>query len=410
MPENNSGQQQKTEVLEHQIREQTSALEMLHDIASMANQAQSVEDAMQYCLRRVAEHNGWSFGHAFLPAKDDPELLLPGYVWYGQDTDPFQGFRELTLKTTIRRRDCLPWRVYALGKPGWTNNISGELSEERARLARELGIATVAVFPVMVESRVVGVVEFFSEKPIELKPEMLKPMASIGTQLGRVIERKAFQDQLLTLAEDEQRRIGQELHDDVGQELTGLALTAETLAELLHEDDGPAGRLARGILSALDRTRRKTQALSRSLVPAEVDGPGLEAALEGLALQMDERDGISCHFRCHGDSRVADGQTATQLYRIAYEALHNVLADNQADRTRKIEIALDNDDSATQLAVRDQEAHVPLDGDRSTEMGLQIMRYRAGLIGGTLSIQPSATGGVAVNCRLPKDHPRRTHP
>ena len=407
--EEKSGQKQRMEVLEDQVRERTSALEMLHDVASMANQAQSVEEAVQYCLRRVAEHNGWSFGHAFLPAKDEPDLLMPGYAWYSRDADAFRGFRDLTLKTTIQRDNSLPWRVYEVGKPDWTTDISRELTDDRAKLAEELGVATLAAFPVMVAKRVVGVIEFFSEKPIDPQPEMLEAMASVGMQLGRVIERKAFQDQLLTLSEEEQRRIGQELHDDVGQELTGLALTAETLAELLRDDNGPIGRLARGILSALVRTRRKTQALSRSLVPAEVDGAGLEAALENLALQMDEKDATSCRFRCSGNQRVADSQTATQLYRIAHEAITNVLSNGRLDRIRDVEILLDTTASAIELRIRDKEAELPLGDDRRAEMGLQIMRYRARLIGALLSIEPSAVGGVCVVCTLPQDNSRRTH-
>jgi len=300
---------QTMETLAQQVHERTSALEMLRDVASMANRAQDVEEALEYCLRRVAEHNGWNFGHAFLPAADDPGLLLPAYAWYTVGAERFRAFRDLTLRTPLRRGQGLPGAVSESGKPQWSTEIRAELSARRVELAEDLGLDTAAAFPVMVGNRVVGVLEFFSEKIIEPGAEMLESMASVGMQLGRVIERKAFQDRLLTLAEDEQRRIGQELHDDVGQELTGLALKAETLAEMFGEDEGAAGSLAREIVVSIDRTRKKTRALSRGLVPMEVDAPGLEAALEGLALRIGEGKLASCTFRCHGQGRVADRRT-----------------------------------------------------------------------------------------------------
>ncbi|MGM0487425.1 MAG: GAF domain-containing sensor histidine kinase [Planctomycetota bacterium] len=401
MTEESTGQKQKIEALEHEAQECTSALEMLHDIASMANRAQSVQEAIQYCLRRVAEHDGWSFGHAFLPSKDDPNVLFAGSAWYKDDGERFTAFRDLTLKTTLRGGESLTWRVYATGEPIWTTDFARQLGPPRAKLARDLGIAMAAAFPVMVETRVEGVLEFFADSLTEFKPELLESMANVGTQLGRVIERKAFQDRLLTLAEEEHRRIGQELHDDVGQELTGLALTAETLAELLDADGGPPAQLARGILAGLDRTRRKTQALSRGLVPAEVNAPGLEAALDGLAVKLDEQEGISCRLWCDVDRRVVDGQTATQLYRIAQEAIINVLCPSGA---KNVEILLENDDTITRLAVQGKEAVLPSDEDWGTELWLRIMRYRAALIGGTLSVEPSAAGGTWVTCRLPKSH------
>jgi signal transduction histidine kinase len=271
-------------------------------------------------------------------------------------------------------------------------------------LAEDLGLVTVAAFPVMVENRAVGVLEFFSEKTIEPGAEMLESMASVGMQLGRVIERKAFQDRLLTLAEEEHRRIGQELHDDVGQELTGLALKAETVAELLGDAEGRVVELARRVVVDVDRIRRKTRALSRGLVPTEVEAPALEAALEELALQMNEGIGISCRYHSRGDTRVADRRTATQLYRIAQEAVANSLGHPQ---TTEVDITLQNEEEVTVLQIADDGPGLPPETERGAGLGLQIMRYRAGLIGGKLSIESLPSGGTCVTCRLPRESTRR---
>jgi PAS domain S-box-containing protein len=390
---------QTVENLEQQVHERTSALEMLRDVASMANRAQDVEEALEYCLRRVAEHNGWNFGHAFLLAADDPGLLLPAYAWYTAGAERFQAFRDLTLRTPLRRGQGLPGTVLESGKPQWSTEIRAELSARRVDLAEDLGLATAAAFPVMVEQRVVGVLEFFSDKTIEPGAEMLESMASVGMQLGRVIERKAFQDRLLTLAEEEHRRIGQELHDDVGQELTGLALKAETLAEMLGDDESPAGSLAGEIVVSIDRTRKKTRALSRGLVPMEVDAPGLEDALEGLALRIGEGKTVSCTFRRHNHGRVADSRTATQLYRIAQEAVANALGHPQ---TTAVDITLRDGEESTILQIGDDGPGLPPETERGAGLGLQIMRHRAGLIGGKLMVESLPSGGTRVTCRLPR--------
>jgi len=385
------------ERLEHEVRERTSAMEMLRDVASMANRAQSVEEALEYCLRRVAEHNGWSFGHAFLPAAGEPDLLLPAYVWYANHSVYFTEFRDLTLRTTLRKGECLPGRVFATGEPGWTTDVPHELGPRRVELAEALGIATTAAFPVMSGDRVVAVLEFFSEKTIEPDEAMFESMASVGMQLGRVIERKAFQDRLLTLADDEHRRIGQELHDDVGQELTGLALKAETLAEMLGDESSPAGALARRIVAALDRTRRKARRLARGLVPRDIEAPELADALEGLARGVGAGGRPACRFRRVGDGRVCDSRTATQLYRIAQEAVTNAAAHRE---TTQVEITLSSDGKGVVLEVRDDGAGIPPGRGGGEGMGLQIMRYRAGLIGATLSVESPPAGGTRVQCRL----------
>jgi signal transduction histidine kinase len=390
--------QELNETLERQIDERTGALAMLRDVASMANHAQDVEEALEYCLRRVAEHNGWAFGHAYLPCDAAPELLLPAYTWYAAEAERFQAFRELTLQTPIRRGEGLPGLVFDGGRPEWSTDVRAELSSRRVGLAEDLGLATAAAFPVMAEDRVVGVLEFFSNKTIERRAEMLESMSAVGLQLGRVIERKAFQDHLLTVADEQHRRIGQELHDDVGQEMTGLALQAETLADLIGSENTPAGKLAQRIRLAAARTHRKTQALSRGLVPMDIEAPALEGALDSLAHRTTEAKGISCRFRYQGDGRVADSQAATQLYRIAQEAVSNAARHSGAGQ---IEITLTNDEQGTVLEIQDDGRGLPTE-EQTPGMGLQIMSYRAKLAGGTLSVESPPSGGTRITCRVLK--------
>ncbi|MGC1275370.1 MAG: sensor histidine kinase, partial [Planctomycetaceae bacterium] len=209
-------------------------------------------------------------------------------------------------------------------------------------------------------------------------------------------DRQALQGQLLTIVEQEKLRIGQDLHDDIGQELTGLGLTAETLFEALEDYSLPEADLAARLAKGVRRTLRKVRRVSQGLMPVEVDAGGLTAALVELTAQLELADGIRCTFDCRGPVTVSDGQVATQLYRIAQEATANAV---RHARARRIDVSLDSQAGFVTLAIRDDGIGIDASGCRHGN-GLQIMRHRAGMIGATLSIGPIAAGGTNVSCRL----------
>lgn len=212
-----------------------------------------------------------------------------------------------------------------------------------------------------------------------------------------ISERKAMQRELLTIASEEQRRIGQELHDVVGQELTGLGMLAGSLAETLRErspdDVDAANRLTSGIEQALGQIRK----LSKGLVPVEVDADGLRAALAELAQRTTHDTGVKCDFDDGKPVRVENNETATHLYRIAQEAVTNAL---KHGAPRRIKISLERDKDRVVLSVRDDGQGIPPVARQTEGMGLKTMRFRAALIGATLSIAPVKKGGTLLTCHL----------
>ncbi len=140
-----------------------------------------------------------------------------------------------------------------------------------------------------------------------------------------ISERKSLQQELLSIADAEQRRIGQDLHDDIGQELTGLAMKAETLSEIVTERQIPEHALAADIVAGLDRTRAKVRALSRGLIPVEIDSNGLVDALDQLTARLGDLHHTACVFECRDRSVQIDVRRATQLYHIAQEGITNAL-------------------------------------------------------------------------------------
>jgi len=391
------------ETLEQCVAERTEAIQMLHDVASMANQSQSAKHAIEHCLQRLATFNGWGFGHALLLAADNPDELVPAYIYYPEvDSDHLRRFREVTLGMRFHRGQCLPGRVFASGKPEWTTDVRHDLSECRAVVAKELGIGAAISFPVLVGEKVVAVLEFFANQVLQPDARTTDVMADVGMQVGRVVERAKFEEHLLTIAEEIRQGLSQDLHDDVGQELTGLGLKAQTLAEMLGTAKSRAGELAADIVAALERTHDKVRSLCRRMLPIELEEGLLFSALEQLAVATSRSSRIKCKFaRSHPDP-VFDRHVCVHLYRIAQEAVANALRHSGAQR---LHITIDQEHGETALRIEDDGKGFSVKPIQTEGMGLRTMRYRAGLIGGKLEIGPGIYGGTQVVCWVPPTPP-----
>ena len=235
--------------------------------------------------------------------------------------------------------------------------------------------------------------------PLELAVSELHdgPHRSFTGLIRDISERKALQRELLSIAAEEQRRIGEDLHDSVGQKLTGLGMLAGSLASTLS-DHSPveakaADRIALGMKGVLEQIR----GLSRGLLGVEVDPEGLSAALAELAETTSQESGVPCDFNCPTPVLVENNETATQLYRIAQEAVANALKHGSP---RHVEISLHREDSQLVLSIRDNGKGIASDAWRARGMGLKIMQHRAALIGASLSVVPVKKAGSLVTCRL----------
>jgi PAS domain S-box-containing protein len=212
-----------------------------------------------------------------------------------------------------------------------------------------------------------------------------------------VSSQKLLEREVLEIAAREQQRIGQDLHDGIGQELTGLAMLSERLAGELASESRAEGRAAARIVDGLEQALSHVRALSKGLVPVELDAEGLMAALEDLANRTSELQHASCAFRCDKPVCILDNQTATHLYRLSQESVANAL---KHARARNIVISLTDDGRLITLKIADDGVGIgPL---RTTGMGLRIMRYRAELIRAKLTILPVRPHGTEVVCTLPR--------
>lgn len=222
-----------------------------------------------------------------------------------------------------------------------------------------------------------------------------------------ITERKELQRQILEIAVDEQRRIGQELHDGTQQELTGLSLMAQNLVDTINRlgedfleqhDLQNLRRVATRLSDGLSDTNKSVQMISRGLIPVEVDSRGLMTALDELAYGISEVHSLNCSFVCGQPVELADNFVATHLYRIAQEAVTNALKHGQPEG---IEIWLSATDSSVMLRVVDNGTGIADRRAGHAGRGLKIMGYRASLIGATLQVGRAENGGTQVTCVVP---------
>jgi signal transduction histidine kinase len=204
----------------------------------------------------------------------------------------------------------------------------------------------------------------------------------------------------------EQRRIGQQLHDDCGQQLTALAILSDSLEHSLLEAQSADAPLARKIEEGLKTVLRQVRNISRGLVCAEVSPNGLRAALAELTSRLCETSGVRCALHIDDAVRIADALLATHLYHIAQEACTNAL---KHARASNIEVALVLREGRTVLEVRDDGVGLPDECEEG--LGLRIMRNRAGVIGAELTIEAAAQRrqseprGTLVTCTLKPERP-----
>ncbi len=518
------------EQLERRVVERTSELKMLCDIATMANTAEDVEAAIHYVLRRMSEQNDWACGHTWLPRNDAADTLISTYSHYQLADRRFERLRERMASLRIVTGEGIVGRVYAEGRAEVSNDLAADLLSHRAELLAGTGIQTAGAFPIAVAEKVVGVIEFFSEKKIELSEGMLNSMETVGSQLGRVIERmknaqaltsnkerlelalaasslglwdedlssgamtvdtrltsmleyawgtippraeawnalvhsndisrvkqarirhltgktksysieyrlrtasgswkwvrsrgqvtwrdhdgqplrltgtlrditerKRLEREIVESASAEQRRLGQELHDGIGGELTGIGFVLQGLIDDLRAEENEHVRTAARVGDELDRVTEQVRLLSRGLSPVDVDRLGLNDALEQLALRTTRLYGIPCGFRSDNAVQIKDSFVADHLYRVAQEAVTNAV---KHARPQRIEIMLERYDEMVSLEVEDDGVGIEDDDWSKEGIGLRNMHYRAGLIGASLRVEPGGEQGTRVCCDCPSE-------
>jgi signal transduction histidine kinase len=215
-------------------------------------------------------------------------------------------------------------------------------------------------------------------------------------------QRIRLEKELLEAGEREQRRIGHDLHDSLGQHLTATAMAGKVLVKKLADKSSPEAAAADRLVAMMEQSIELTRKLARSLHPIELEKNGLASALQNLAANISNAFKVSCRFENSGETGSIESEKEIHLYRIAQEAVSNAIRHGHA---RNVIISLDSVGERTMLAVTDDGAGLAADARIKTGMGLRIMKYRADMIGATFDIQNLPAGGARAVCILNPSQP-----
>lgn len=246
--------------------------------------------------------------------------------------------------------------------------------------------------------------------------------------LRDVSERRRLEREVLEISDSEQRRLGQDLHDGLGQHLAGIAYLSAILHQQLADVRSPEADGAAQITTLVHEAIEQTRALARNLCPVDLQSHNLRRALRSLAAGVTATYGVRCELAAgtKGEGDVRDGenegeelslpggaQAATHLYRIAQEAVGNAI---RHGRARHVRVQLGRNEAKEGggiLCVHDDgtgfdERRAADHARRHQEgggLGLHMMRYRAHHLGGTLSVRPAGDSGTSVCCTFPLTEP-----
>src|SRR5262245_58265443 len=214
-----------------------------------------------------------------------------------------------------------------------------------------------------------------------------------------ITQRKRLEFELLNLSDREQRRIGRDLHDGLGQQLTALELCAQSLLEEIKTAAPSAVNSLRELARQLRRAVTQTRLLSHGLSPVSLEADGLMNALRELAESTRTLASVDCRFVCDSAVLVPDTHAPTHLYRIAQEAVNNALKHSKA---KEICVSLTNGKDRLTLTVSDNGQGGARTLSNGTGMGLRVMKYRADLIGASLEVDSTPHKGTRITCIVGK--------
>lgn len=214
-------------------------------------------------------------------------------------------------------------------------------------------------------------------------------------------EKRALEKEILDVSDRERRRIGQDLHDDLGQKLAGIAVLSRVLEAKLKKNKTPLSNEAKEIAEYMEESIIQTKKLARGLYPVVLKQQGLPAALKELTELIGSQFGIDCQFIYDADKKghPFSPETFIQLYRIAQEAVSNAARHSGGD---EITIHLIDKKNEVIITISDNGRGMEIKSETPLGLGLTTMEYRSGLIGAELEINSKIGIGTTVSCRVLK--------
>jgi signal transduction histidine kinase len=242
---------------------------------------------------------------------------------------------------------------------------------------------------------------FYPEDKPFLVPEEQRLIDAVASDLEGWLERKHLEQTLVSIAEENQRSIGQDLHDNLGQQIAAIGYQARVLQKKMSLSGSmEAATLAASIAAQAQVAVMQCKQLAQGLLPFELETNGLMAALRAFASRIAITYKITCDFICKKEVVIKDKDLALNIYRIAQEATNNAIRHGGAQH---VTISLGSEEETLRLSIRDDGsgfAGLNTKHGVTPGMGIKIMQYRARQLGATLKFVSHPEGGVEVRLEM----------
>ena len=377
---------------------------LVRDITERKRVERALQRANDELERRVAERTA--------ALVDSQQALKQSEAQFRQMTDIIQEVFWLIDAQTGRALYVSPAFETIWGRPprkedpgvhAWIESLHPD-DQERALQSFRRGVATGRFDPLEVRVlRPDGAIRWIEVHGWMLHPDPGEPLRVAGV-MRDITERRRLEAEILRASEAERQRIGRDLHDSLGQALTGIGYLAEALREELNRHARPEADDLQKLGHLIEDAAAKSHAMARGMLLTDLNRGGLAAALQELALRTQELFGIPCRYEGPAEFAGPAEDATGQLYRIAQEAATNAAKHAKA---KDIEIRLAQTPAGLLLTVRDSGTGLASKKHKRAGLGLEIMKYRANQIGATLEIASTRNQGTTVSCRLPLAAPPR---
>jgi PAS domain S-box-containing protein len=310
--------------------------------------------------------------------------------------DRRKGEVEKEIKTALNEGRALDRRFH-LRKDGsrlWTDGVLMRLDNNGEELRGFAKVARDATDQWRAEDQLAYARDELEQRVVERTRELVATNNELEQTMA---QRGQLERELLEVSEREKRRIGEDLHDMVCQELTATAFFLKSTAKKVAQNSAAAAKVLEESAQTVNRNVVIARELARGLQAVELTASGLKNALRDLAAQACQNTGIKCHFKSARNVYVPDDTVALHLYRVAQEAVTNAVKHSGA---KNILISLDHDAAHVCVSVQDDGKGFTI-RKRRKGLGLHMMRYRANALGGELKIERRKSGGTDITCIIP---------
>src|SRR6056297_18760 len=236
--------------------------------------------------------------------------------------------------------------------------------------------------------------------PVELSLSEI-PINGIQILAGIIRDlskRRELEHRLIEIGNEERRRIGRDLHDGLGQMLTGIRMLAESLSRKLHANAVPGADEVKEIAEMISEADGIARSIARDMEQVEIEKKGFQSAVDELCRKTEKMTGVNCTLDIRNDPEIENHSKALHLYRIVQEAINNAV---KHGNPKNIDIRLSENADHLLVVVQDDGNGFSNPAKDHEGKGIQIMKHRARMMGGNLELVRTKHNRTMVRCMIP---------